>query len=514
MIKNQVSKLLLTALTALYLSSPIQAKETSANHYQPDEYTDVGRLQRVKRTRDKVHSLFQKFVEDKQVPGLAYAVILDDEIAYSGAFGVTDVNSQSPVSNQSLFRIASISKPFTAMAILQLRDAGKLNLDDPVSKYLKYFNDLAMPTTDSPEITIRHLLTHSAGLPEDNAWGDRLLAKPENFIPELVGKGISFSNVPGQKYEYSNLGYALLGQIIEEVSGISFEQYTTTNILKPLGMNSSVWEYSKAQQKHLVSGYEWRDDSFNTIPLEHHGAFGPMAGLITSIEDFTKFATQHLSAWPARSEQDHGILKRSSIRDMHFPHNLYYFSAKGKCPLILAYGYGLNWAKECDGNPYVSHNGGLPGFGSNWLFSPELGVSIVSFNNKTYASTLWVNRSVFKEIIKSAELQPRTQKTPKLLEQTKAKFARLMFDWEKARESNLFAENFFQDNHLEDLKAEAAKFEHEIGAITRVGAIQPSNQLRGKFIVYGETKNLEVFFSLTPESQPLIQKVKFKLLEQ
>lgn len=511
--EKHLNKLRLLTIALVSLADPVNAKPATTI-YTSYEYTDPERLARVKDTRNDVHSLFQNFVDDKQVPGLAYAVILDDKIAYSGEFGVSNIDYQTPVTDQTLFRIASISKPFTAMAILQLRDAGKLNLDDPVSNYLEYFSELTLPTTDSPDITIRHLLTHIAGLPEDNAWGDRLLAKPDGFISQMIDDGISFSNIPGHKYEYSNLGYALLGQIIEEVSGTSFEQYTTDKILKPLGMNSTVWEYSKAEQKHLAEGYEWRRENFKSIPLEHHGAFGPMAGLITSIRDFTKFATQHLSAWPARSAREDGILKRSSIREMHFPHNLYFFSMQGKCPLVLAYGYGFNWAKECDGPPYVSHNGGLPGFGSNWLFSPELGVSIVSFNNKTYASTLWVNRSAFKEIITSAALKPRSQKPPEVLEQLKIQLSSLIFDWDKANKSNLFAENFFQDNYLEDLKAKSAQFAQELGTIEKIGEIRHSNQLRGKFVIYGATKNLEVFFALTPEASPLIQKVKFKMQEK
>ena len=128
-----------------------------------------------------------------------------------------------------------MTKSFTALAILQLRDAGKLRLDDSVHTYVPALKDVAYLTQDAPPITIRHLLTHAAGFPEDNPWGDRQLAdSPDEFI-ELLEAGISFSNVPGVAYEYSNLGFTLLGTIITNVSGQPYQQYIRENILEPLG---------------------------------------------------------------------------------------------------------------------------------------------------------------------------------------------------------------------------------------------------------------------------------------
>jgi CubicO group peptidase (beta-lactamase class C family) len=126
-----------------------------------------------------------------------------------------------------------MSKSFTAMAILKLRDEGKLNLDDPAYKYIPELKNLHYPTADAPHITIRHLLSHSAGFPEDNPWGDRQLADNDKDLMAFIGKQISFSNPPGIAYEYSNLGFALLGKIIHQsfryaLPGLYPEKYLGT----------------------------------------------------------------------------------------------------------------------------------------------------------------------------------------------------------------------------------------------------------------------------------------------
>ena len=496
------------------MSSSVMSENRTSTSYQAPAFVDAERAERVLATRKIVEPLYRDYMKKKHIPGLVYAVVLDGEIIYSGEFGYTNLESKTLASSKSLFRIASMSKNFTAMAILQLRDAGKLSLDDQARKYLPEMNSFNYPTSDSPIITIRHLLTHGAGLPEDNPWGDRQLARSDKSLMQLVGNGLSFSNVPGNEYEYSNLGYALLGQIIQRVSGMTFEKYTTEKILKPLGMNETVWEYEKAKSNQLAQGYQWLDGAHVDIPLQHHGSFGAMGGLITSIEDFSKFVKFHLSAWPARSEKEPIILRRSSVREMHYPWRVTRFSSQGKCPYMLAYSYGLNWAQECDDNPYLSHSGGLPGFGSNWIVSPELGLSIISFDNKTYASTLWVNRSVFKKVIESAGLIPRQERASNILKERQKRLTNILTDWRNAENEILFADNFFKDNRLKDLVKLSEETFKQAGKIIKVGELIPINQLRGEYVLYGENKDIKVFFTLTPETTPLIQELEINLVDK
>src|SRR5204862_8157611 len=173
------------------------------------------------------------------IPGAGWAIVIDGRGAHIGATGFRDVASKSPVDSGTVFRIASMTKSFTAMSILRLRDEGKLSLDDLAEKYVPELAGLKYPTTDSPKITIRHLLSHSEGFPEDNPWGDQQLARTDDEMSRMMRAGIPFSNAPGVAYEYSNYGFAILGRIVAKVSGQPYADYVTANVLRPLGMGST-----------------------------------------------------------------------------------------------------------------------------------------------------------------------------------------------------------------------------------------------------------------------------------
>jgi CubicO group peptidase (beta-lactamase class C family) len=183
-------------------------------------------------------------------------------------------------------------------------------------------------TKDATPITIRHLLTHAAGYPEDNPWGDRQLAVSDAELVAIYKKGVSFSNNPGQGYEYSNLGFATLGYIIKKVSAKPMRLISTNNILKPLGMTHTYWEYTKVPKEQLALGYRWLDNQWVEQPLLHDGAYGAMGGLITTIEDFSKYIALHLDAWPPRDDAETGPIKRSSIREMQYPWDVNYLTAE------------------------------------------------------------------------------------------------------------------------------------------------------------------------------------------
>jgi CubicO group peptidase (beta-lactamase class C family) len=497
-------------IIGLLLSAPLQAQTAPG-------FADARRAEKVGATAATVEQMFREYAAARDMPGLAYGVVLDGKLLFSGAYGLADLERQIPAGTRTLFRIASMSKSFTALAILQLRDRGKLNLDDPVSRYLPEAASLTLLTADAPEITIRHLLTHSAGFPEDNPWGDRQLADSDAELMELVHGGVSFSNVPGVEYEYSNLGFALLGQVVQVASGMEFRDYMKTHVFEPLGMTSTVWEYEDAPAGRLALGYDWVDEEWVDIPLEHHGSFGAMGGLITSIEDFRAYVALHLSAWPPRSDRDTGPLKRSSLREMHQPWRFaglipeFRYPNGRACPSAAAYAYGLRWMEDCEGKVMIGHSGGLPGFGSNWTMMPDYGLAVMSFDNITYGGTSTLNTAVLDTIVALAGLEPRRLPPSDILEMRRDQLVSLLPDWEGAESSGVFAENFFMDNRPTDLmKMSRALFE-EAGEIRNIGELIPLNQLRGTFSIQGENKDIEIFFTLSPERIPRVQQVRMRI---
>lgn len=485
--------------------------KTVAQSYRPPVFTDPDRMKKIEAVFPTIDKIYKEYAEKNHFPGFTYGIVVDGKLVHTHSLGYTNLAQKTPASTQSLFRIASMSKSFTTMAILQLRDAGKLNLDEPASKYIPELVSVKLLTADAPAITIRHLLTHAAGFPEDNPWGDRQLADTNEELIKLLQSKIAFSNTPGITYEYSNLGITLLGYIIQQVSGKTYQQFINENIFKPLGMTHTKWEYTDIPADKLAHGYRWRDGQWTEEALLHDGAWGAMGGLITSIEDFSKYMALHLAAWPPRDDTDNGPLKRSSIREMHQPWNIssflpqYKYPSGRTCGTVSAYCYGLNWMRDCDNRVYIGHSGGLPGFGSNWRFLPEYGIGVVCFANVTYAPTVPINLRVLDTLIISAQLQPRQLPASDILKQRQKDLTQILPDWKNAETSGLFAENFFADYSLEALKKEANTLFAKAGKILNVKEIIPENQLRGRYLIEGEKATLWVSFTLTPESSPLIQ---------
>ena len=244
-----------------------------------------------------------------------------------------------------------------------------------------------------------------------------------------------------------------------------------------------------------------------------------MGGLITSIEDFSKYVAFHLSAWPPRNDPDKGPLMRSSLREMHHPWRVrnidekYHFQER-PCAVVTAYCYGLRWMEDCEGRRFIGHSGGLPGFGSNWTMMPDYGLAVFSFDNRTYEGTSSINTLILDSIVRRVGVEPRILPPSGILEQRKTELAGILPDWKDAKESGIFAENFFLDNRLKDLRKQSRTLFREAGRITGYGPVNPYNWLRGTFLIYGTHKNILIFFTLTPEHNPKIQQIDLEIREK
>jgi CubicO group peptidase (beta-lactamase class C family) len=495
-------------------------REESVQAYSKPVFSDSATFSRMSAAFPVIDKIFHDYAVQHHFAGLAFGIIAGDTLVYAGSYGVTDVDQQTPVTARSLFRIASMSKSFTAMAILKLRDEGKLRLSDPASNYIPELHAAGKLTHDAGPITVQNLLTMSAGFPEDNPWGDRQLEDKDEELLQLLREGISFSNVPGTTFEYSNLGFALLGKIITNVTGEPYQQYITEHILTPLRMTSSRYEYAEVPAGQLALGYDWTDSTWASIPLLHDGAYGAMGGMICSIEDFSKYVAFHLAAWPPRNGADDGPVKRSTVREMHQPWRFgdVYADAKNRrgenCPVATGYGYGLGWRKDCRGIVRVSHSGGLPGFGSEWRIYPDYGIGVVSFSNQTYGAPGMPNAIALDTLIQLAGLKPRVLPPSKVLTTRKDQLLKILPAWADTTAHRVFAENFFMDQSLERWKKTTAEVFQAAGAIQSTGDVIPENQLRGTFTLTGEKKNIAIFFTLTPEAGARIQELSIELVEK
>jgi len=485
--------------------------ESFSASFEPSEFSDDDRIEKISSLAPRIQELMVEHMEARHIPGVAWGIVVDDSLIIASANGLINREQGIQATTRSSFRIASMTKSFTAMAILKLRDEGRLSLEDPVSLYVPEMANLEYPTSDAPVIDIENLLTMTAGFPEDNPWGDRQLHEPDQMLLEMVAQGISFSSPTSTQYEYSNTGYAILGYLVSRISGIPYQDYIREEILEPLGMRETYWEFDNVPDSMLAIGYRWEEDDWVLEPMLHHGAFGAMGGLITSIEDFAKYVSFHLSAWPPRSDPDDGPVKRSSLREMHTPQfarlNATSRNFAGEaCPSVGGYGFGLGIYRDCAGLVRVSHGGALPGYGSNYSFFPDLGIGLMAFGNLTYTSP-WPFQEIGRLLFETIELPRRELPVSDILAQRKEEVADLIQEWNPVLEEQVLAENFYMDQSRESRMERIGKLLDRAGECQEAGEITPFNQLRGRFAMQCEMGTISVFFTLTPERDPKVQQI-------
>ena len=503
---------ILALLTGFALSVTAQNQpQRTGSIAPPPRFTAPDRANKLAAAFPEIDKMMREFSARNNVPGLAYGIIVDGRLAHMGTPGIRDVDKSALVDANTVFRIASMTKSFITAAILQLRDAGRLALDDPAARYVPELKNLHLPTTDSRPLTIRDLLSHSAGFPEDNPWGDQQLAATDVQFSAMLRRGLPFSNTPGVAYEYSNLGFAILGRIVTNVAGIPYERYVTERILKPLGMTATRFEATAVPTARLAHVYRRQDDRWIEEPPLPHGAFGAMGGILTPVSDLSKWVAFMLDAWPPRDGVDNGPLKRASRREMqqvarfiggtaiHGINNGLTLSAGG-------YGYGLVARQTCQFQLTVSHTGGLPGFGSQMIWLPDYGVGIVALGNLTYTRWSGVGDEAFQALARTGVLVPqKTQPAPVLLER-QAQVTRLINAWDGDLADSLAAMNLYLDEAKPRRRATIERLVAQAGGSCRPeGEILAQNALRGAWRLRCASGDLRVRITLAPTKPATVQ---------
>jgi CubicO group peptidase (beta-lactamase class C family) len=500
-------------LSFVVLSVPVTRIRAAEGHPAP-RFTAPDRREKLAAAFPEIERYLAGRMAADHLPGLAFGVVVDGELVFGKGLGVRDVGSGAPADLDTAFRIASMTKSFTALAILKLRDEGKLSLEDPVSKYVPELATLAYPTRDTAPITIRQLLTHSEGFPEDNPWGDRQLAVPDEILSAWLTAGLPFATAPGTAFEYSNYGFAILGQVVTRASGQRYRDYVLQQILRPLGMTSTYWEPSAVPAGHLAKGYQWTDGAWKEEQPLADGSFGAMGGLITTGRDLARYVAFHLSAWPPRDDPDTGPVRRSSVREMQQNGRFEGLSARRPSPdgplrvTATTYGFGLGFSQDCDTRLTVSHSGGLPGFGSIMRMLPEHGVAVFIMSNRTYGPVGGMARQITDILRRTGGLVPRAPAASPALLAARDGILALLEGWDEAAAQRLAADNLFLDRPPSEWRAEMAQL-HERHGRCRPGTVTPENWLRGEFRAECERGWVDVGFTLAPTVPPRVQWLRF-----
>jgi CubicO group peptidase (beta-lactamase class C family) len=347
-------------------------------------------------------------------PAISYGIVADGRLVHFAGFGARSLPGEPPDAD-TVFRIASMSKSFTASAVLLLRDAGLLALDDLAEKYVPEMGSWEPVTPDSDRITIRHLLTMTAGFPNDVLWGDRQQGLSLPGFRELLTRGFSFNWAPGTRFEYSNVGYAMLGLVVAAASGMPYDEFVRTRLLMPLGMTRTGFAAEElggvsapaggvagpvpAAEANLAQGYrrgvgDSGPDGWQAVPFEPYGAFAPMGGVFSTVRDLAAWVSGLASAFPpgsAPGEQPAHPLRGASRREMQLPQSVTGWRVPeglpGGPPAVPAYyGFGLFVDEDPEIGRIVSHSGGYPGFGGNMRWHPATGLGVIALGNGTYCN--------------------------------------------------------------------------------------------------------------------------------
>ncbi len=332
----------------------------------------------------------------KNIPGITVGIIYDQELIWAKGFGYSNLGNKIPATSQTLYRIASISKTFTATAIMQLRDEGKLRLDDPVKKFIPDFK-IKNPFPDTREITVFHLITHTSGLPRNAAfpyWTDRKFPTMKQILEALPEQELIYP--PGTQYKYSNLGIALLGEVVASASGMSYEKFVTENILKPLEMNSSSVILKETDKKNLVTPYSHRfpDGSRRVMPFTEAKGIAPAANITSNIEDLAKYISLQFRKGRKGGNQ---ILDSHTLEDMQRIQWLNPGWTSG-------YGLGFRVWKQ-DNYTVVGHGGWVAGNRTQISFIPKEKIGVVVLTNADDVSPAFFARKILElmtPVIKSA----------------------------------------------------------------------------------------------------------------
>jgi CubicO group peptidase (beta-lactamase class C family) len=502
------------ALCAMCVCAPAQVRAQAArsSSIAPAKFTDPDRIAKLSAAFPEIDRLMRAFTDQSKVPGIAYGIVIDGRLAHLGVVGVRDVKTGALVDTSTVFRIASMTKSFTAVAILQLRDEGGLSLDDPAERYVPELKGLRYPTGDSPKLTIRHLLSHSAGFPEDNPWGDQQLADTDDELSRMMRSGIPFSTSPGTSYEYSNYGFAILGRIVANVSKMPYARYVSERILQPLDMQSTTLEVRHVPTARLAHGYRRQDNTWLEEKQLPDGAFGSMGGVLTTVSDLSKWVGFMLDAWPPRDGAEGGPLRRASRREMQQVTRYNGGTAvrdtiAGTVALSAGgYGFGLGVRQTCLFPSSVSHSGGLPGFGSVMRWLPDYGVGIVAVGNLTYTSWGNVTTLALDALSKTGGLTARVPQPAPVLTEMHDQVSRLVTKWNDALADSIAAMNLYLDESKERRRIAMAGPWIKPGENCHdEGPFVVENALRGRWRMRCDNGDLRVSMTLAPTEPARVQ---------
>ena len=448
-------------------------------------------------TEEALGDVFDRWARRVRAPGVAWGLVRGGGLAASGGVGSLRLGDGRPPGGDSVFRIASMTKSFTGAALMGLVADGRLRLDDPVAEHVPELARWRGASSDGPPLTVRHLVAMESGLPTDDAWADRHLDLSDEQMDALIAGGAEFAWTPGVRFEYSNLGWGLVGRVIERVAGVRVQELVSSALLEPLGMASTSWE--RPAEREVAEPYRLQDDEpVPEAPPLGDGTIAPMGGLWSTVRDLSRWVGFFIDAFPPRDGLEDGPLPRWARREMQQLRRVDELARVRPSPdgpsRIAVTGYGLGLGVRIDERLGVSvgHSGGLPGYGSHMRWLPERGVGVIGLSNVTYGNMHGACVEALEVLADLDDLGPAHTVTPApSLSLAASRAAALLSSWSDADAHALFAENVELDETLARRAATAGQIVARHGPLDDA-SLEPSTPMRGSLSARAGSVRVEI----------------------
>lgn len=399
------------------------------------------------------------------------------------------------------FRIASMTKSFTAATVLTvLRKHHNISLDTKLHDVLPELAPVLLGAT------VEHALTMTTGLPTDDAWADRLEAMSRASFAELISQPLIVNQAPGINYEYSNLGYAILGAVIENVTGQTFEELVHDAVLDPLGLDDSTLIASSDSVQGMHQNV---DGSLRPVEPTGPGAFSPIGGIWSTPPDIGRWMSRLRDA-RYRYMQGHALSGNELVLQMiQNPRVFFEALTDDQSVSYEGYGYGLHYRWNTELGEFLYHSGGYPGFGSHMRWHTQTGLGIAVMGNRTYFPAEEIAQPVLEELVRAIDYRPAQQREKAApvavlhgldttADHNLAAFFRLMEEWDDDVARHVFSSNVFQDYTARELSDKVnALQQQDIGVdawLSRTEVIlkprNPGRRLQILFNPLGEIQKL------------------------
>jgi CubicO group peptidase (beta-lactamase class C family) len=415
------------------------SEQTFAAADQGLAFLDPDRRKKLEAAFPDLDKAIAEEIATQGLPGVAVGVVIDGDLAYSKGYGTTTLGKDLVPDADTVYRIGSITKSFTGLALLALRDDGKLDLDDTLAHWIPEASGLIYPSHDTRPITLRQLATHTSGLPRMGTFDPEHGPSEDAIVASLAG--LALDNAPGAVHVYSNLGFSLLGIIVGRAAHAPLHDVIAAKLLAPLGMTSTVWAAADVPAGVLAPAYTNDPAKPTETTPDDLGAADGAGGIYSSIRDMARYAAFQLAAYPPRNDPDTGAIRRATVREAHSTgfHSdgngvrLAPAPARGE-PLadFDATTYGFGWVQDenCAFDDRIWHNGAIDSYRSDLHFLPARGVAVIVLTNFGQGNTHAIATRMLEVLAKTGALTKRAAALSPAFDPAMTEFLAVYNNWD------------------------------------------------------------------------------------